>query len=190
MQLLHALWVKCWPCHATEGESLCWQHHSRTWELPCLSVCSFFCVNKQPTLWAHILPPLALPMSNIGASSTPVRLSSLTLIISSKPKKFGHSSNIVSDDQHVKRAYIGIKVKPIDDGGQGSNVNTGSAPPVTRCDTAPIKGGREWETSWISEVLRGTDMTLLPDTGTLAVAQFSTCPAQVQQWNSAPNQEQ
>ena len=36
-------------CHATEGKHFCWQHHSRTQELSCLSVCSFSCANKQPS---------------------------------------------------------------------------------------------------------------------------------------------
>ena len=30
------------------AECFCWQHHPRTWELSCISVCSFSCANKQP----------------------------------------------------------------------------------------------------------------------------------------------
>ena len=34
---------------ATEAGSLCWQHHSRTWELSYPSICGFSYVNKQPS---------------------------------------------------------------------------------------------------------------------------------------------
>ena len=82
-------------------------------------------------------------MSDIKASSTLVGFSSLILIVSTEPKKHNSSYDSVSDDQCNKRAHLGVKVEPIDDGGHQSNVNTRSAPPVTRCDAAPIKGGRE-----------------------------------------------
>ena len=94
---------------------------------------------SNPVLWTLTLPPLALSMSTIEASSTPGWFSSLMLIVGSKPKKHDYFSNSVSDDQCDKRAHIRIKVEPINNGGAGS------APPVARCDTAPIEGGGEWE---------------------------------------------
>ena len=73
-------------------------------------------------------------MSNIKVSGTPVRFSSLTLIISTKPKKYDYSSDSASDDQHGKRAQIRIEKELIADGGYGSNVNIRSAPLVTEHD--------------------------------------------------------
>ena len=107
-------------------------------------------------------------MSDIKASGTPVGLSSLTLIISTKPKMHGHSSNSVSDNQHYKRAYIRIKKENINDGSHGSNVNAESAPLVTRCDTTPIVAENK-SPSLILGMQRVTDMILLPNTATLAV---------------------
>ena len=100
---------------------------------------------SSPALWAGILPPPALPMSNIKASSTPVRFSLLMLITGTKTKKYRHSSDSVSGDQHNKRACIGIKKEPIEDNSHASNVNAGSDLLVTGCDTTPTEGGREQE---------------------------------------------
>ena len=100
---------------------------------------------SSPALQVHTLSSLVLRMSNIEASGTPVRYSSLTLVIGIKPKKCDHSSNSASDDQCDKRAYIGIKKEPINDISHGTNVNARSALLIARCDTAPIKGGREQE---------------------------------------------
>ena len=83
-------------------------------------------LTSSPVLWAYTPPPPALPMSDIKASDTQVRFSSLTLIISTKPKKCDHSSDSASDDQHDKRAHVRIEKEPIEDNNYGSNVNTGS----------------------------------------------------------------
>ena len=108
-----------------------------------LSMASLVSTNS-PVHWVLTLLPLALPMSDIKVSDTLVGFSSLTLIIGTQSKKCDHSSDSVSDDQHDKRACIRIKVEPIDDGSHGSNVNTGSFPPVTVCDTTPTEGNGEW----------------------------------------------
>ena len=96
---------------------------------------------SSPTHQAHTPPPLALSLSNIKASGTPVRFSSLMLIVNTNSKNHDHSSDNVSDDQHDKRVYIRIKIEPIDDDSHGSNVSSGSAPQVSGHDTIPIKGG-------------------------------------------------
>ena len=100
-------------------------------------------INKQPTCQAHTPPPPTLPMSDIKASGTLVRFSSLTLIMSTKPMKCDCSSYSVSNSQHDKRACIRIKIEAIDDGGHRSNVNVRSAHLVAGCDTTPIKDDRE-----------------------------------------------
>ena len=102
-------------------------------------------LTSSPVLQAHTPPPPALPTSDIKASGTPVRFSSLTPVISMKPKKSDHSSGSAPDDQCDKRGHTGIKKEPIDNGGYKSNVNAGSAPLVSKHDTAPIEGGREKE---------------------------------------------
>ena len=78
---------------------------------------------SSPAPQAHTPPPLALPISDIEASSTPVRFSPLTLIVGTKPKKQDWAFNSVFDDQCDKRACIRIKKDYIDDGGHRSNVN-------------------------------------------------------------------
>ena len=91
-------------------------------------------LTSRPVLLAHILPPLALLMSDIKASGTPVTFSSLTLIVGTKAKKHDHSSDSASDNQCEKRAHIRMEKDSIDDGGYNSNVNARSAPLVTEHD--------------------------------------------------------
>ena len=102
-------------------------------------------LTSSPEPEAHNPPPLALPMSDIKASGTPVGFLSLMLIVTTKPKKHNHSSNSASNDQCNKRAHVRIKKESINGGGFRSHVNTRSVPLVTKHDTAPIEGGREQE---------------------------------------------
>ena len=136
---------------------------------------------SSPALQAHTLPPPALPISNIKAYGTPVGFSSLMLIVGTKPKKCDHSS----DDQCNRRAHIRISIGPIDDGGNGSNVNAGSAPHVARCDTTPIKGGRSESPSLISGMPRVIDMIPLPNTAMLAVGTvfYMSSPSPAKEFN-------
>ena len=127
-------------CLTTEDGGLC-----SIGELSCPSVYSFTGINNSPACWACPLPPPTPSISDIQVSCTPVRFSSLMLIISTPSRKCDHSSDSVSNDQCDKRAHIGIKVEPINDGSHGSNISTRSAPPVTVYDTSPIKGDGEWE---------------------------------------------
>ena len=143
--VLHALWVKCWllPCNQGQKPLLTTPLQDSRALMPlCLQplLCQQAAQHFGLTLYL-----LQLSISDIKASGTPVRFSSLMLIIGTKPKKHDHSSNNVSDDQCDKRAHIRNKKEPIDDGGHRSNANAGSASPVTGCDTTPIKGGKEWE---------------------------------------------
>ena len=81
---------------------------------------------KASGLWAHTLPPWALPMSDIKASGTPVGLSSLMLAVNPKLGKHDHSVNSAPNDQCGKRACIGTK-----EAHQDINISSGhSLPPV------------------------------------------------------------
>ena len=98
---------------------------------------------SSPVPQAYTPPPLALPMSDIHASGTPVRFSSLMLIVSTQSRKCDHSPDSVSDDQCDKRAPISMKVEPIDDGSHGSNISARPAPLITVYDTKTIEGDGE-----------------------------------------------
>ena len=58
-------------------------------------------------------PPLALPMSNIQASGTPLGFSFLMLVIGTQSKKQDCFADSVSDDQCEKRACIRIKAESL-----------------------------------------------------------------------------
>ena len=103
--MLHGWSAGCY--HATEGGSLCWQHHSRSWELSCSSVCSFSCANKQLSTSSLHSASSGSPHVQHLSSHTSVSFSSFTHIISTKSKKHNHSS----DWYTMTNATIGLTLE-------------------------------------------------------------------------------